>query len=226
MARLSFRPGETFGFSVVCNNTVARLATQAARSALPCVVLVLLSFSGSAVAQADIGHLELHSGYTHITSDGGLDGINAGAALRFNKRVSVGFDFDSAWDRSLPTAFVLSGQGAVTIRSYLANYLLGPRVFFPSKKLTFKNQQLIPFAEFQFGGSHLSTTIEQVGLGSRHNSETQYSWLLGGGADYGFTRHWSGRINADLFRTHFASTGQSRFRLVLGVVYTFAGGGK
>ncbi len=199
MAKLSFRLGKKFGSSDVCNRTldrfkVARLATRALM--LLCGVLVLLSLSGTALAQADLGHLELHGGYTHITSDGGLDGFNAGAALRFTRRVSM---------------------------SYLVNYLIGPQIFFPSKKLTFKNQQLIPFAEFQFGGSHISTTIEQAAVGSRKSSENAYSWLLGGGADYGLSRHWSGRINGDLFRTHFASTGQSRFRLVLGIVYSFAG---
>jgi hypothetical protein len=231
MARVSFRLGETFGIADFRDNTfdqfkVVRQAPQAAGLALPCLVLVLLSFSGSAFGQADLGHLELHAGYAHITGDGGLDGFNAGAALRFNRRVSIGFDYDSTWDRTLPTAFVTSGLGALTIRSYLANYLIGPRIFFPTKKLTFKNQQLIPFGEFQFGGSHLSTTIEEAAVGSRKSSENAYSWLLGGGADYGLSRHWSGRINGDLLRTHFASTGQSRFRLVLGVVYSFAGGGQ
>lgn len=228
MARSSFRPGESSG---VCKNTfdqfkVARLATQVAQSALSCVVLLLLSFSGSALGQADINHLELHFGYAHVTGDGGLDGFNAGAALRLNRRVSVALDYDSTWDRSVPTAFITSGLGAITIRSYLANYLIGPRIFFPAKKLTIKNQQFIPFAEFQFGGSHLSTTVERVNVGSQKSSSNAYTWLLGGGADYDFTRRWAGRINADLLRTHFSDTGQSRFRLVLGIVYSFAGGGK
>jgi len=206
--------------------TVARLPVSAVRLPLPCLIVVLLSFAGSAQGQMDLGHLELHGGYVHVTSDGGLDGFNAGGAVRFNRRVSIAADYDSTWDRSTPTAFLLSGVGAVTIRSYLANYLIGPRIFFPTKKLTFKDQQFIPFGEFQFGGSHLSSTVEQVNVGSQQNSSNAYSWLLGGGADYAFTPKWSGRINADLLRTHFASSGQSRFRFVMGVVYTFAGGGK
>jgi len=231
MARLSFRLGETIeGFGVGKNTfdrfKVGRLATQVARSSLSCVALALLFFSGNAFAQADLGHLELHFGYTHATGDFGLDGFNAGAALRFNRRVSVALDYDSAWDRTLPTAFITSSLGAVSVHSHLSNYLIGPRIFFPAKKLTIKNEQLIPFAEFEFGGSHLSQTIERASVGSEHSSSNAYSWLLGGGADWNFARHWSGRVNADLLRTHFSDTGQSRFRLVLGIVYTFAGGGK
>jgi len=206
--------------------TAAPLTAHVARSTVSCIVLALLSLSGSALGQADINHLELHAGYAHITGDNGLDGFNAGAALRFNRRVSVALDYDSTWDRTLPTVFITSGLGAVTIRSYLANYMIGPRIFFPSKKLTFKNQDFVPFAEFQFGGSHLSTTIERASVGSQKSSSNAYTWLLGGGADYDFTRHWAGRINADLLRTHFSDTGQSRFRLVLGVVYSFASGGR
>jgi outer membrane protein with beta-barrel domain len=204
---------------------VIRAAVRGGRSALSCLALVLLFLSGAALGQADMGHLELHGGYAHITGDGGLDGFNAGAALRFNRRVSVALDYDSTWDRTVPTAFITNNLGAVIVRSYLANYLIGPRIFFPAKKLTIKDQQFIPFGEFQFGGSHLSSTVEALSVGSQKSSSNAYSWLIGGGADYGFSRHWSGRINADLLRTHFSDTGQSRFRLVLGIVYSFAGGG-
>jgi hypothetical protein len=230
MARFSFRLKGSAGVSGGRESTLirfklARLATQVAQSSLCCGVLALLIFSGRAVAQADLGHLELHLGYTHVTGDNGLDGFNGGAALRFNRRVSVGLDYDSAWDRTLPTAFITSSTGAISIHSHLSNFLIGPRIFFPSKKLTFKSEQFIPFGEFQIGGSHLSTKFERAGA-TEKSSEDAYSWLLGGGADWNFARHWSGRLNANLLRTHFASSGQSRFRLVLGVVYTFAGGGQ
>jgi len=201
-------------------NKVARL--RFSRSQLSFLVVILVSFAGSACAQTG-RDLEIHFGYAHVTSDGGLDGFNAGAALHFTPRVSIGFDYDSTWDRSRPTVFVTSSVGAINIRSYLANYLVGPRIFFPTKKLTFKNQKFIPFGEFQFGGSHLSTTVEQVGLPSQKASGNAYSWLLGGGADYHFNSHWAGRLNTDLLRTHFASAGQSRFRFVMGIVYLFSG---
>jgi ketosteroid isomerase-like protein len=45
--------------------------------------------------------------------------------------------------------------------------------------------------------------------------------MLGGGADYLFSDHWSGRANVDFLRTHLANEGQSRLRLVLGIRYTF-----
>jgi hypothetical protein len=45
--------------------------------------------------------------------------------------------------------------------------------------------------------------------------------MLGGGAEYLFSPHWSGRANLDFLRTHLANEGQSRLRLVLGIRYTF-----
>jgi hypothetical protein len=170
MAALSIRVREMLGACRVCKDfhekafpqiKVARL--RFSRWQLSFLIVILLSFAGSAHGQMG-RDLELHGGYAHVTSDGGLDGFNAGAALHFTERVSIGFDYDSTWDRSRPTVFLTSSVGALIIRSYLANYLVGPRIFFPTKKLTFKNQKFIPFGEFQFGGSHLSTTVDQVGL--------------------------------------------------------------
>jgi len=45
--------------------------------------------------------------------------------------------------------------------------------------------------------------------------------MIGGGADYVLSSHWAARGNLDLLRTHFANTGQSRLRFVLGIAYTF-----
>ena len=45
--------------------------------------------------------------------------------------------------------------------------------------------------------------------------------MLGGGAGYVLSPHWAARANFDLLRTHFADSGQSRLRFVLGVAYTF-----
>jgi hypothetical protein len=81
--------------------------------------------------------------------------------------------------------------------------------------------KLNPFGEAQFGVSHLSQDVTQVGVPTLSASDTAFTWMLGGGADYLFSSHWSGRANVDFLRTHFSNEGQSRLRLVLGIRYTF-----
>jgi hypothetical protein len=50
------------------------------------------------------------------------------------------------------------------------------------------------------------------------NSDSAFSWMAGAGADYRLNPHWT---DLDLLRTHLNSGSQSRFRLGLGVAYTF-----
>jgi len=164
-------------------------------------------------------NLELSGGWIHSSGDNGLDGLNFGASLWFNRRVSIAFDYDHAGDTSTLGNFGLTSAGLITIQSHLQNWLIGPRIFFPTK--TVKRIDLDPFAEFQFGGSYLNQKFSQVGAGSTSASDTAYSWMLGGGVDYVLSPRWSARANLDLLRTHLSNEGQTRLRFVLGVAYTF-----
>ena len=183
---------------------------------------VLLStplFSQASESILNKRNLELSGGWIHSTGDNGLDGFNLGASLWFNRRVSIAFSYDHAGDTSTLGNFGLTSAGLVTINRHLQNWLIGPRVFFPTKKV--KRFDLDPFGEFQFGGTYLSQKISQVGVGSSSASDTAYSWMLGGGADYVLSPHWAARANLDLLRTHLSDMGQTRLRFVLGVAYTF-----
>jgi hypothetical protein len=96
-------------------------------------LLLLLAFPLLASAQS----LEVSGGYAHISGDGGVDGFNVGAAAWVSRRVSLAFDYDSAWDNSHLGAFeltqtglivtksevnqTLSEQRASTVRDYLVN---------------------------------------------------------------------------------------------------------
>jgi hypothetical protein len=166
-------------------------------------------------------NIELSGGWAHVTGNNGLDGYNLGAAAWFSKRVSIAFDFDKIADTTSLSAFALqSTTGLITIRSSMQDYLIGPRVFF-SKKDVKVLRSLLPFAEFQVGGSHLNTKVSQVGALSQSASDNAGTWLLGGGGDFLLGEHWSGRINLGLMRTHLSNAGQSRLRTQLGVAYTF-----
>jgi len=166
--------------------------------------------------------LELHGGYVHVTQNFGTNGFNVGAAWWFTKRVTIAADYDSAWNTSTIGTFAITPVGTLVSKAHLQNLLFGPRIFFPYDRI--EKYRLNPFAEAQFGVSHIKTTFNQVVVpASVSSSDTAFSWMIGGGVEYLFDPHWSGRANLDFLRTHFADQGQSRFRLVLGVTYTFGG---
>jgi outer membrane protein OmpA-like peptidoglycan-associated protein len=82
--------------------------------------------------------------------------------------------------------------------------------------------RLWPFAEVQVGASHLNSKLEDPTAGiSQSASDSAFSWMVGGGADYRLATHWVGRFKLDFLRTHFADSGQSRVRLGFGIAYTF-----
>jgi opacity protein-like surface antigen len=178
-------------------------------------LFVLLVFVPIALCQ----NLEFSGGWAHLTSDFGVDGFQVGVASWFSPKISVALNYDDTWDTSRVGTFELTSTGEISTKNHLQNFLVGPRVFLSKRK--FKKYTFDPFGEAQFGLSHLNTTLQQVSVGQQSASDTAFSWALGGGADLVMNRHWAARANLDFLRTHFAETGQSRLRLVMGVAYTF-----
>jgi hypothetical protein len=183
------------------------------------VLLVLLFlFSTSSMAQ-NLHNLEVGGGWAYVSSNFGVNGFNAGADYWFTPRVSGVFSYDDAWDTSNIGNFVLTPVGQIAIKSHLENYLFGPRIAFANKKI--KNYEFMPFGEFQIGGTHLRSEVQQTSTGIKQTaSDNAFSWMLGGGADYVFSDHWTARANLDFLRTHLANAGQSQLRLVIGVAYS------
>jgi opacity protein-like surface antigen len=161
----------------------------------------------------------LNGGYAYNSGNFGTNGFNVGAAWWFTNRVTMAANYDATWNSTSLTTFQFTQIGAISLKSHPQNFLVGPRIFF-STKWTDKIK-LNPFGEVQFGVSHLSQKLIQVNKPTVSASDTEFSWLLGAGVDYLLTSHWSARANLDLLRTHFANAGQSHFRLVLGITYTF-----
>jgi opacity protein-like surface antigen len=183
------------------------------------VILFALGVPNSALAQFSESNLEFSGGYAHLSGDGGTNGLTGGVGLWLNRRVSLNFEYDSAWDTSNLGVFEFTSVGSTAVKSHIQNWMIGPRLFFPPKEL--KKYKFDPFANFLIGGSHLSQKIQQLNA-SQSASGDSFSWELGGGADYQFNSQWFGRLGLDLLRTHFANEGQSHLRLVLSVGYTFA----
>src|SRR5579871_4094107 len=186
-------------------------------SALLCAVLFMnLICSRTAGAQG----LELSGGYAHATSDFGVDGFDIGAGWFFSPRLSVNAEYDGLWDTSRVGTFEFTTVGAIVSQSHLQDFLIGPRYYFTSQKVNGK-RLLMPFAEAQFGVSHLKQSIQEGIAPSVSNSDSAFSWMLGGGVDYPIAPHWTARGNLDLLRTHLNHDGQSRLVLGLGIEYSF-----
>ena len=179
------------------------------------LAVVCLALPSNATAQG----LELTGGWTHVTGNFGTDGFNLGAGWNFTPKVMVAADYDTAWDDSRIGTFDITSIGAVTSKAHLQNYMFGPRIFFGSG--TVRNRTFHTFAEAEFGLSHLNSTISQPALPDLSTSDTAFSWMLGGGADYNISPHWVARGKLDFLRTHLSDAGQSRLRLAIGVAYTF-----
>jgi len=177
--------------------------------------------------------LELSGGWAHSTGDFGVDGFNIGAAWFFQPRLALAAQYDGMWDTSRVGTFEFTSVGAIVSQSHLQNFLVGPRFYFPVYTINNANTstgrrnrnrkvyRLYPFAEVQFGVSHLHQSIQEGPTPPFTNSDSAFSWMLGGGVDYPLTDHFSARGNLDLLRTHLNASAQSRLRLGLGITYTF-----
>ncbi len=163
--------------------------------------------------------LEVSGGWAHVTGDFGLDGFDLGAAWWVAPRVSIAAEYDGVYDTTRVGTFEFTSVGAIASKSHLQDFLIGPRFYFAQRKMG--KYSIRPFGEAQFGVSHLKSTIQEGIQPSVTNSDSAFSWMLGGGADYQLSSHWVARGNLDLLRTHLNEAGQSRLRLVLGVAYTF-----
>jgi hypothetical protein len=148
--------------------------------------------------------LEGSGGYAHLTGNQGVDGFNVGVAAWFTDRVALAADYDSAWDTSQIGVFQITPTGLVVSKSHLQNFLVGPRVSFPGlikKKSNDKRiARLEPFAEVQFGVSHLNTSL---------NAPIESSWTVqdsGPGGGLVFVRHQTFKSLGRLRRPTAGST--------------------
>jgi hypothetical protein len=196
---------------------VARFSGALLLTFLPSLIaLMAVLFLPQSISAQD---LELAGGYAHITQNFGTNGFAVGAAWWFTPHITVAANYDSSWNTSQIGVFQITSVGLLVSKAHLQSALIGPRIFFYSHKIN--KYKLSVFGETQYGASHVNTKLQQAAVASVSSSDTGFTWTLGGGADFPFTSHWSGRANLDFMRTHFADTGQSRLRLVLGIAYTF-----
>jgi opacity protein-like surface antigen len=199
---------------------MARRVTFLSTNKLSSGLLILTFLLALTIPQTARGQgLEVGSGWVYVSGAGGTNGFNFAAAWWFTHRVTLVADYDTAWNTSTLSTFTFTQLGGTASKAHIQNLLFGPRIFFSTGWT--KKHKINPFGEGEFGLTHLSETIEQVNSPTISSSDTGFTWMLGGGAEYLFSPHWSARANLDFLRTHLANEGQSHLRFVLGVRYTF-----
>jgi hypothetical protein len=187
-------------------------------------LLVLVAFSLPAFAQFAQEDIEFSGGYQHISGDDGLDGYRIGIGWNPIPKFQLALNYDGTYDNSVLGAFALTSIGLTVVNSHLQQILVGPRYFLPG---AFKGHGhieghlLVPYIDAQFGEARLHTQLTSVAIGSVQAADTAFAWTIGGGADFRVYPHFAIRTNLGFLRTHFANSGQGRYLLGVGVVWSF-----
>lgn len=176
---------------------------------------ILLIFSAAASAQ-EYPKAEVFAGYSFARlSASGLDvNFNGGSAsLSYNPNDWLGLVADFGGYHG----GVSFGNGNVY------TYLFGPKFARRSGRWT-------PYVQTLFGGAHATASVSCDGVEGRvrpqqtdgcgSTSQNSFAMTLGGGVDVNASDHVGIRlIQAEYFRTHFASITENGTRISTGVVF-------
>lgn len=185
---------------------------------LPALVLFSCLAIISASAQTgsdDILPFDLFAGYSHTSNfDTGLNGWIISANYNLTNWLSGEGEISGHYGSQNLSALPIIIPGApVSVDNSLHNFDFGPRVTWRSP-----DQPVFVFGHLLFGASHAKISAAGVS-----DTDTSFSWVLGGGADYNFNANWGGRAQLDLLRTNFFSNGKSHARISLGLLYRLGG---
>lgn len=185
-------------------------------------LLVLLVLAGLTALPAfsqvttEIPRFEVAAGYSRATGDLGLNGWEASGVYRANPWLGLVADISGHYGEDEVLGVNFNGN--------LHNFLFGPRVYVPLNDYP----RWKPFGQFLLGASRVNNTLEDsiptpgVLVPGFSETDTAFSWVLGGGVDYQFHDQFRIRlIQLDMLRTNFFDTGDTRARIGFGIVYQF-----
>jgi hypothetical protein len=187
-------------------------------------LLVLFALSLPAFAQFAQEDIEFSGGYQHVSGDDGLDGYRIGIGWNPIPKFQLALNYDGTYDNSVLGAFALTSIGLTVVNSHFQEILVGPRYFLPgvfNGRGHVKGHLLVPYIDAQFGEGRLHTQLTSAALGTVQAADTAFVWAVGGGADWRIYPHFAIRTNLGFLRTHFANSGQGRYNLGVGVVWSF-----
>jgi opacity protein-like surface antigen len=174
------------------------------KAAILFCLTVLFSLCAVAQSSSTGPSAELGFGYAHLTGDVGKNGWNATGALNFSHRWGIEADFGGYYGKDSILGF--------NVNNDVYTYTFGPKVMF-----TTGDERVTPFAHLLFGGGHESADTP---LGSQ--SDSAFTWMLGGGADLNLAHNWAARGKIDFVRTNFFDNGDTHARLGVGIVYKWS----
>jgi opacity protein-like surface antigen len=186
---------------------------------LAAIVVLFLMMSSSAFAQTGSDEqppFDMYFGYSHSSNfSTGLNGWIVAANYNLNNSwLGVEGEISGHYGSQNLGALPILLPGAPTsVDNSLHNFDFGPRVTWRAP-----DQPINAFGHLLFGASHAKVSAAGVS-----QSDTAFSWVLGGGADYNFNARWAGRAQLDLLHTNFFSNGESHPRISLGLVYRLGG---
>jgi len=179
------------------------------------VIAVLTFGSALLLAQSsEVPPIDIYGAYSHSSNFGvGQSGWLASANYDLEPNLGVEADLSGGYgSESLGTIAIILPGVPNSINSRMHSFNVGPR--FTYRPSSTNNADA--FGHLLFGFSH--TNVSATGASQ---SDTSYSWILGGGGDYFFTEPLGGRVQIDLLRTNFFDHGDNHARVGLGVVYRF-----
>jgi hypothetical protein len=153
---------------------------------------------------------EFFGGYSFVRLGGNGYGSNIHGALG-----SFGWNVRSWLQVVADTSYSVATISGTKTVLYGNHY--GPRIFFRPRS----GRGATPFGEFLFGGSRVDTTPS----GGTRITESSVSMKIGGGLDWKISPHLTVRlVNADYYKTSFASTSQNNYWVSSGIVLRLLGG--
>jgi opacity protein-like surface antigen len=183
------------------------------------IAFILFVLADAGYAQIPGGNV--YFGYSYMSADlvsnnrtslNGWNGSIEGKVLPF---IGLVADFSGEYGNSpvIPNPACTGIIGGpclpLSASTHIQTFLFGPRVSFSVAKIR-------PFAEALIGAGHISESASLVS-----NSDTSFSYALGGGLDYHLIPLISWRLEGDAVQTRFFSNTQNNVRISTGIVIHF-----
>lgn len=181
------------------------------------IAFTLFMWAGAVYAQVPSGNV--YFGYSYMSADlvsnnrtslNGWNGSIEGKVLPF---IGIVADFSGEYGTTpvLSACPVVRGGSCppLSASTHIETFLFGPRVSVSVAKFR-------PFAEALIGAGHISESASPFS-----NSDTSFSYALGGGLDYHLIPLISWRVEGDAVQTRFFSNTQNNVRISTGIVIHF-----
>ena len=154
---------------------------------------------------------EIFGGYQYFHASSGLSGFDSFNLNGWNAALSGYFDRNLGITADFAGVYGTPKALGVGVHSHFYSFLFGPVLRVPNAS------KLTPFVHVLFGGGHISLSA----LGSS-GSETDFTWMAGGGVDANLTRNFSVRLGqADFMQIRTSGSSQNAFRYSGGIVIKF-----